>query len=184
MLPKDAKYLANYRTPPVYKERGRTPAGRSRRRGIREQPIRVRRRTERADNDDLNGEAVRPGTLIVISPYVLHRHRLLWEQPDAFDPQRFLGNAATMIDRFAYLPFGVGSRKCIGSTFALQEATLVLAMIVKHRSSAKARTRGVACPARDLATPAGGLPMIVSRRASNCLDDPQDRGRSRSLMSS
>ena len=83
-------------------------------------------------DDALNGEAVRPGSLIVISPYVLHRHRLLWDRPDAFDPGRFLGSAAASIDRFAYLPFGTGPRKCIGSTFALQEATLVLAMIVRH----------------------------------------------------
>ena len=68
------------------------------------------------DNDDLNGEPVRPGSLIVISPYVLHRHRQLWDRPDAFDPQRFLGGAHATIDRFAYLPFGAGPRKCIGFT--------------------------------------------------------------------
>jgi cytochrome P450 len=73
---------------------------------------------------------VRPGSLIVISPYVLHRHRLLWDRPDAFDPRRFLGDARATIDRFAYRPFGAGARKCIGSTFALQEATpLALAII-------------------------------------------------------
>jgi cytochrome P450 len=49
-------------------------------------------------------------------------------------PQRFLGSAHAAIDRFAYLPFGAGPRKCIGSTFALQEATLVLAAIVKRFS--------------------------------------------------
>ncbi|HEY0799550.1 MAG TPA: cytochrome P450, partial [Steroidobacteraceae bacterium] len=79
------------------------------------------------DCDDLNGEQVRPGSLIVISPYVLHRHRLLWNCPDAFDPRRFLGRARETMDRFAYIPFGVGPRKCIGSTFSLQEATFVLA---------------------------------------------------------
>jgi len=57
---------------------------------------------------------------------------LLWDSPGAFDPQRFLGSAQASIDRFAHLPFGVGPRKCIGSTFALQEATLVLATIVKR----------------------------------------------------
>jgi hypothetical protein len=82
--------------------------------------------------DDLAGERVRPGTLIVISPYVLHRHRMLWNRPDVFDPRRFLGIDRSKIDRFAYLPFGVGPRICIGSAFALQEATLVLARIVRH----------------------------------------------------
>jgi cytochrome P450 len=135
-------------------------------------------------NDDLNGEAVRPGTLIVISPYVLHRHRLLWERPDAFDPLRFLGNAATMTDRFAYLPFGVGPRKCIGSTFALQEATLVLAMIVKHFDFQLRPGHAVWPVFRVTLRPAGGLPMIVSRRTSNSRDDSQDRGRSTSLLNS
>src|SRR5207344_2628407 len=54
-------------------------------------------------HDDLNGEPVRPGSLIVISPYVLHRHRLLWQRPDAFDPHRFIGENRSGIDRFAYL---------------------------------------------------------------------------------
>jgi cytochrome P450 len=68
------------------------------------------------DDDELNGEPVRPGSLIVVSPYVLHRHRLLCDHPDAFDPRRFLGPSQATIDRFAYLPFGAGPRKCIGST--------------------------------------------------------------------
>lgn len=82
--------------------------------------------------DDLAGASVRRGSMIVIAPYVLHRHRLLWERPDIFDPRRFIGEARAKIDRFAYLPFGAGVRTCIGSSFALQEATIVLATIVKH----------------------------------------------------
>jgi cytochrome P450 len=136
------------------------------------------------DNDDLNGEAVRPGTLIVISPYVLHRHRLLWDRPDAFDPHRFLGSAQTTIDRFAYLPFGVGPRKCIGSSFALQEATLILAAIVKHFDFQLRPGHAVWPVLRVTLRPANGLPMIVSRRASKRLDHSQDRGRSRTMMSS
>jgi len=118
-------------------------------------------------DDDLNGEPVRPGSLIVISPYVLHRHRLLWDRPDAFDPQRFLGSAHAAIDRFAYLPFGAGPRKCIGSTFALQEATLVLAWIVKRFSFQLKPGHAVWPSLRVTLRPANGLPMIVSRRSSN-----------------
>ncbi|MEA2917491.1 MAG: hypothetical protein QOJ15_9572 [Bradyrhizobium sp.] len=116
--------------------------------------------------DDLNGEAVRPGSLIVISPYVLHRHRLLWDRPDAFDPARFLGNARTTIDRFAYLPFGVGPRKCIGSTFALQEATLVLAAIVRQFRFQLQPGHAVWPTLSVTLRPANGLPMIVTRRPS------------------
>jgi cytochrome P450 len=118
-------------------------------------------------DDDLNGERVRPGSLIVISPYVLHRHRLLWDSPDAFDPQRFLGSARAKIDRFAYLPFGVGPRKCIGSTFALQEATLVLATIAKHFDFRLKPGHAVWPTLQVTLRPANGLPMIIRQRSSN-----------------
>ncbi len=118
------------------------------------------------DDDELSGERVKPGSLIAISPYVLHRHRLLWERPDAFDPQRFLGSAREKIDRFAYLPFGVGPRKCIGSTFALQEATLVLAVIVKNFRFQLKPGHPVWPSLRVTLRPANGLPMILSKRSS------------------
>jgi cytochrome P450 len=119
------------------------------------------------DDDEVNGQPVRPGSLIVISPYVLHRHRLLWKDPGAFDPSRFLGGARTSIDRFAYLPFGAGPRTCIGSAFAQQEATLVLAMMVRHfRFELKG---GHAVRPLLLVTlrPANGLPMQIRRRMPN-----------------
>ncbi len=124
-------------------------------------------------SDDLNGEQVRPGSLIVISPYVLHRHRLLWDCPDAFDPRRFLGRARDMIDRFAYLPFGAGPRKCIGSTFALQEATIVLAMVVKHFSF-HLKPGHVVWPALQVTLrPENGLPMIIRQRSLNDSSRPE-----------
>jgi cytochrome P450 len=61
---------------------------------------------------------------------VLHRHQRLWRDPDAFDPSRFLPDAPP-IPRFAYLPFGAGPRVCVGAQFALAEATLVLAMLMR-----------------------------------------------------
>src|ERR1700722_8065251 len=119
------------------------------------------------DRDELHGERVRPGSLIVISPYVLHRHRLLWDRPDEFDPRRFLGAAHAAIDRFAYLPFGAGPRKCIGSTFALQEATLVLAAIVRRFDFRLKPGHAVWPTLRVTLRPANGLPMIIEKRLSN-----------------
>jgi len=80
--------------------------------------------------DDAGGIPVPPGAIVFIAPWVLHRHRRLWPQPEVFDPSRFLPGAAVP-DRFAYLPFGVGPRVCIGARFALTEATLVLATMIK-----------------------------------------------------
>jgi cytochrome P450 len=70
------------------------------------------------------------GALVLIAPWVLHRHRRLWAQPEIFDPERFLPGRPPP-DRFAYLPFGIGPRVCIGAQFALTEATLVLAAMIK-----------------------------------------------------
>jgi cytochrome P450 len=120
------------------------------------------------DDDDLGGERVRRGSLIVVSPYVLHRHRLLWHRPNVFDPRRFLGIDRSTIDRFAYLPFGVGPRKCIGSTFALQEATLVLATIVKNFSFELSPGHAVWPTLRVTLRPANGLPMVIRKRTKVC----------------
>jgi unspecific monooxygenase len=76
--------------------------------------------------DTVMGEEVPAGALIVVSPWVLHRHEKLWHDPEAFDPSRFLPGAPPP-DRFAYLPFGIGPRVCVGAQFALVEATIVLA---------------------------------------------------------
>jgi cytochrome P450 len=70
------------------------------------------------------------GSVLMIAPWVLGRHRRLWRDPDAFDPSRFLPGAPP-IQRFAYLPFGAGPRICVGAQFALTEATLALAMLVR-----------------------------------------------------
>ena len=71
------------------------------------------------------------GTLVVIAPWILHRHKRYWDEPGRFDPGRFLPGAPPP-PRFAYLPFGVGPRVCIGAQFALIEATLVLARLLSR----------------------------------------------------
>lgn len=78
--------------------------------------------------DTLCGREVRPGDTVILPIYALHRHRLLWEDPDAFRPDRFADPKA--IPRFQYLPFGDGPRICIGASFALQEAVIVLATLL------------------------------------------------------
>ena len=79
--------------------------------------------------DIVAGRAVRKGDIVLISPWLLHRHEKLWRDPGAFVPSRFMAPAPPP-DRFAYLPFSVGPRVCIGAHFALVEATLALASVV------------------------------------------------------
>jgi cytochrome P450 len=81
--------------------------------------------------DEVAGVRVQPSDIMVISPWVLHRHRRRWTDPDAFDPERFMPGAPP-VNRYAYLPFGVGPRVCIGAHFALTEATLVLSQLLRN----------------------------------------------------
>lgn len=76
------------------------------------------------------GTAVEPGAIISMAPWVLHRHRTLWTEPERFDPSRFLPGAPAP-DRFAYMPFGAGPRICVGARFALAEGVLVLARLLR-----------------------------------------------------
>ena len=82
-----------------------------------------------AGPDTVAGMPVRTNDVILIAPWLLHRHEKLWRDPNAFIPQRFMPPAPPP-DRFAYLPFGVGARVCIGAHFALVEATLALAKLI------------------------------------------------------
>ncbi len=116
--------------------------------------------------DTLHGMQVKRGTMIVIAPYVLHRHQLYWRDPDGFDPGRFLGEAKNEIDRFAYIPFGAGARTCIGSAFALQEATLVLATIMKNFVLKLAPNKQVWPLLRVTLRPADGLQMTIRSKAA------------------
>ena len=79
--------------------------------------------------DTIAGMPVKTNDVVLIAPWLLHRHEKLWRDPNAFIPQRFMPPAPPP-DRFAYLPFGVGARICIGAHFALVESTLALARII------------------------------------------------------
>jgi len=91
-------------------------------------------------HDTLCGTEVRPGDTVMIPIYALHRNSRLWEDPDSFKPERFADRKA--IDRYAYLPFGDGPRICIGASFALQEAVIILATLLS-------RFRFTRVPGRD-----------------------------------
>ena len=80
--------------------------------------------------DRLGEVEVQKGALVVIAPWVLHRHRRHWVDPDGFRPERF-SPGATPPERFTYLPFGAGPRVCIGAQFALTEAAVVLARLLR-----------------------------------------------------
>ncbi|MFI4996139.1 MAG: cytochrome P450 [Hyphomicrobiales bacterium] len=116
--------------------------------------------------DRIAGLEVDHRTKVVISPWILHRHRLLWKDAEVFDPSRFLPGSREGIDRFAYLPFGAGPRICIGQAFALQEAIILLAAICREFRLDLAPGHEVRPVQRVTLRPQGGLPMIIRRRQS------------------
>jgi len=114
--------------------------------------------------DRIRNVDVPAGSMVVTSLWVLHRHRRLWETPDAFRPERFLPGARESVDRYAYMPFGAGARICIGAQFALQEAVIVLAEIVRRTRLTFAGAEPPWPVQRVTLRPRGGMTMRVEGR--------------------
>jgi cytochrome P450 len=115
-------------------------------------------------DDEILGVRVPAGAVIVVSPYVLHRRRGLWDNPDAFDPGRFIGERRERIDRFAYIPFGAGPRVCIGMAFAIQEAIIVLANFLRAFHFDLVEGYEVMPQQRVTLRPREGMKMHANRR--------------------
>jgi cytochrome P450 len=114
---------------------------------------------------DRLGEAeVAAGDIVSIWPWLLHRHRALWDDPDAFDPERMRPEAKASRHRFQYIPFGGGPRLCVGMRFAMIEALTVLAHWLREWSLAPTPGREVRLSGMVTLRPAGGLPLKLARR--------------------
>jgi cytochrome P450 len=94
-------------------------------------PTWVTARTPLQD-DSIGGYRLPARAVVLLSPYVMHRHPAFWEQPAVFAPERFAAARSGSRPRYAYFPFGGGPRLCIGKDFALMEAQLVVAMVLQH----------------------------------------------------
>lgn len=114
--------------------------------------------------DEIAGTRIPAGGMVLISAWVLHRHRSLWENPIRFDPDRFLPERSVGRPRLAYLPFGGGPRVCIGQMLAMNEATLILATLAQRFRLRMVPGHRVAIQHRITIRPRGGLPMLISRR--------------------
>ena len=114
--------------------------------------------------DRIGDHAVEPGDIVSIWPWLIHRHKRLWDDPDAFDADRFSAEKKAERHRFQYLPFGGGSRHCVGARFATAEALTILA----HWLGAW-RFVDAGHPVRPAGMvtlrPAGGMPLRLERRA-------------------
>jgi cytochrome P450 len=118
-------------------------------------------------SDDVAGVPVPAGDMVVISPYLIHRHPGFWRDPAGFDPSRFLPRGEGAPDvrhRYAFIPFGGGRRACIGASFAELETVLVLVTIAR-RFRLELTARGIPAPlAQVTLRPGRSLPMRLHRR--------------------
>ena len=126
-------------------------------------PVPMIEREARGD-DEICGYPVERGSAVFIAPWVIHRHERLWYRPELFDPERFNPDYASSRHRFQYLPFGGGPRICIGMGFAMVEATLVLAMLVRRYRLNVDPAHPVEPVGRITLRPRGGLPVYITKR--------------------
>jgi cytochrome P450 len=110
------------------------------------------------------GITVRKGDTVLMSPWVLHRHKRYWRDPERFDPMRFTGEEAAARPRQIYMPFGGGPRICIGMSFAIMEAVLILGTYVQRARIKILNARDVMPQARIVLRPNVPLEAIVSPR--------------------
>jgi cytochrome P450 len=116
-----------------------------------------------SEDDVVSGIRVPRGTLTGIIPWCIHRDPRYWNDPERFDPDRFLPDAVEARPRYAYLPFGAGPRVCIGNSFAMMEAQLLLAMMMERFRFERAPWHRVQLDASVTLRPKDGLRLV--RRA-------------------
>jgi len=115
-------------------------------------------------SEQLLNRSLEPGALLFVSPWLIQRHVDHWDQPDAFNPDRFETEAGQEGLRNAYLPFSMGPRVCAGASFALQEAVLLLSELMRRFRFQPAPGHTPEPVARLTLRSANGIPLIVERR--------------------
>jgi cytochrome P450 len=114
--------------------------------------------------DTFQGRRIRKGSLIVVCPWLLHRHRKLWSKPDHFIPDRFMPGGERPASKFAYIPFSVGPRICAGMAFGLTEAILCIATLAQAFMLRLKSGHCVEVACRLTLRPGGKLPMRLIAR--------------------
>ncbi|MEM5537903.1 cytochrome P450 [Neptuniibacter pectenicola] len=115
------------------------------------------------EEDEIRGAKVKPGTIMLVLPWLLHRHEKEWDNPEAFYPERFMpGNPRP--DKFLYIPFSVGHRVCLGLRFGLTEGILCLATLAQRYRLRLPENHKVDIECRLTLRPKDGLPMILEKR--------------------
>ena len=112
----------------------------------------------------LGGYTIPKGSIIFISPYVMHHMPQNFDEPEAFKPERFTPEFEKSLPKYAYMPFGGGARVCIGNAFAMMEAQLILAAIAQRFRLELAQDKPVQYKAQITLTPEDGIQMRLVER--------------------
>jgi cytochrome P450 len=115
-------------------------------------------------NDVVCGRRIPRKSIVVVIPWVVHRHRKLWEDPDHFDPERFAPERVAARSRYAYLPFSVGPHVCIGATLAMTEILITFAVLARRFRFRLASGQRIEPVAWTSLRPGRGIHMIVDKR--------------------
>jgi len=110
------------------------------------------------------GHRVRRGAIVAVLPWIVHRHRTLWRDPDLFDPDRFTEANSVGRPRLAYLPFATGPRVCVGASFAMTQMLVVIAVLGRRFRFRLASDAPVVPFGAISLQPQGGLPVLVESR--------------------
>lgn len=119
---------------------------------------------EARGEDMLRGMPVKAGDIIVVAPWLVHRHKAYWTSPDAFRPERFMPGTAEKPPKFAYIPFSGGARVCLGARFGLVEAVLCLAVLAGRFRLAAPPDHAPEIECRLTLRPKGGMPLRLEKR--------------------
>jgi cytochrome P450 len=114
--------------------------------------------------DRIGGYDVDPGSVVVVSPYLMHHDAGLWPDPERFDPDRFLPGRGAERPRLAWMPFGAGQRMCIAAAFAMAEMQVILSVLSRALTFELTTQVPPAFEARVTLRPKGGMPLRISAR--------------------
>ena len=128
-------------------------------------PLPVLLRVALAD-DSACGRRIPRGSFVAIMPWVVHRHRKLWQDPDRFDPERFAPRQGDTRSRYAYIPFSVGPRVCVAASLGMAEILIAMAVIAQRLRFRLVPGQTIEPTAWSTLRPKRGILMRVEPRAA------------------
>ena len=117
-----------------------------------------------SEDDVIRRKKIPKGSVMLVVPWLLHRHKKFWPQPDTFIPERFLAGAEPKPNKFAYLPFSAGPRVCLGKNFGIVESVLSIAILAQRFRLTLPQGTSVTHECRLTLRPKGSLPMQLESR--------------------